>query len=105
MGSCHVNSRLAPSLVVAGARLYFYDHSFVNEDTSEVFVPPEYAHEALTVAALPAEASLSPSFIYVHAPCAFSGNPPPPLFFLCLLNCNGDLSKLSCSSLAGCEQK
>lgn len=28
-------------LVVTGARLYFYDHSFVNEDTSKVFLPPE----------------------------------------------------------------
>lgn len=75
LGSCHVNSRFAPYLVVTGARLYFYDHSFVNEDTSKVFVPPEYTHEVVTVATLPAEASLSPAFIYVHAPCAFVGKP------------------------------
>lgn len=81
MGSCHVNSRFAPSLVVTGARLYFYDHSFVNEDTSKVFVPPECTHEAVTVATLPAEASLRPPFIYVHAPCAFVGKP-----FVCFFN-------------------
>lgn len=77
MGSRHVNS----SLVVTGARLYFDDHSFVNEDTSKVFVPPEYTHEVVTVAALPAEASLSPPFIYVNTHCAFVGN----LFFFFFL--------------------
>lgn len=65
-----MNTRFAPCLVVTGARLYFYDHSFVNEDTSKVFVPPEYTHGAVTVATLPAEASLSSPFIYVDAPCA-----------------------------------
>lgn len=53
IGSCQFNSRFAPGLVVTGARLYFYDHSFVTEDTSEVLGPPEYADEVLMVAQPP----------------------------------------------------
>lgn len=38
-----VNVMLTPvfaRFIVTSPRLYFYDHSFVNEDTSEVFLPP-----------------------------------------------------------------
>lgn len=56
--------------------------SFVNEDTSQVFLPPEPSQEVVKGA-----------FIYVPYVA-----PPPRSPGL---NCDGDLSKLSCSSLAG----